>query len=114
MNPAWVSLALLVMASPAAAQILTSPSIDYGSDDLGRAMRICATKEIPSNRQYAIGCLSGPCNTTVPGSYPEAWKACYSVRERWNLSEMGHQEQERLEAIERDRRFVDDVAGRQN
>lgn len=86
---------------------------DYGSDDVGRAMAICAQQEIPSNAVYAIGCatVTGACPpSVVPGDYPDEWRACYKVRAKWNAGAVAKRARERAEQIERDRQFVQSVA----
>jgi hypothetical protein len=110
----FASIAVFI-AVPASAQIITMPNsisqTDYGSDDLGRAMRICASKEIPSTQAYGVQCLTATCDTRVPITYPDEWKACYRVRARWSQSEAARKERQRLDAIERDRQLVERVAG---
>jgi len=88
--------------------ILSRPSVcassTFGTDDLGRAMTVCqdhfrlsATVMIPPPR--------------IP-DFAQGWEACTKVWAAWLDSEEARKQREREAEIERQRQFVNEVAGK--
>ncbi len=75
------------------------------SDDLGRAMRICSDHQ----RSSALTITVPP--PRIP-DFMQGWEACTKVWAAWLDSEEARQQREYEAEIERQRQFVNDIAGK--
>lgn len=76
----------------------------YGTDDLGKAMRICTAHE----DHHGIITMGGIPQPTI---FLPAWTDCYAVRQKWNASEGAKYMREHEEQEKADLDFVRRMAG---
>ena len=74
---------------------------EFGRDELGHLMTICENHVV----QYQVGSWRWK---TREVQYPDAWRACYKVREQWLKSEAHRKLIEAQEQETRDLKHVED------